>query len=61
MPETFGFIGSGIKYMMQEIGIMFNWFKTDGFGADIPALRKEEPKLQDLATWLRDTSGFRKQ
>jgi len=61
MPQTFDFVGSGIKYMVKEMGKMFKWFQTDGFGADIEALRKEEPKLQDFAAWLKDTSGFRKQ
>lgn len=61
MPETYGFVGSGLKYMMGELGNMFNWFKTNGYGADIQALRKEEPKLQDFGTWLKESSGFKKQ
>jgi hypothetical protein len=61
MPETFGIVGSGIKYMMKEMGIMFDWFKDAGYGADIQALRKEEPRLQDFGTWLKETSGFKKQ
>lgn len=58
MPETYSFVGSGIQWAMKEMGIMFNWFKTDGFGADIATLRKEEPKLQDFATWLKESSKF---
>jgi len=61
MPETFGFVGTGIKFMMTEMGKMFNWFKDEGYGVDIPALRKEEPKLQDLGMWLKESSGFKKQ
>jgi len=60
MPETFGFVGSGIKWAVAEVGTMFNWFKDVGYGADIAALRKEEPKLQDFATWLKDSSKFEK-
>jgi len=48
MPESFGFVGTGIKFMKEEMGTMFKWFETDGYGADIPALRKEEPALQNL-------------
>ncbi|CZR65711.1 related to nucleoside-diphosphate-sugar epimerases [Phialocephala subalpina] len=60
LPETFGFVGSGIKYMIKEMGTMFNWFKTDGYGADIQALRKEEPRLQNLSQWLKESSKFSK-
>jgi len=61
LPETFGFVGAGIKLMSAEMGTMFSWFKSDGYGADIPALRKEEPQLQDFGQWLKETSGFRKE
>jgi uncharacterized protein YbjT (DUF2867 family) len=61
MPETFGFVGSGIKYMITEVGTMFRWFKEVGYGADIPALRNEEPKLQDFSKWLKESSKFSKQ
>lgn len=60
MPETFSFVGSGIKWAMKEMGTMFEWFRTDGYGADIPALRKEEPKLQNFAAWLKEGSAFEK-
>ncbi|KFY17330.1 hypothetical protein V492_00740 [Pseudogymnoascus sp. VKM F-4246] len=61
MPETFGLVGTGIKLMMKEMGTMFKWFETDGFGADIVALRKEEPALQNFGTWLKESSKFSKQ
>lgn len=61
LPETYGFVGSGIKRFVKEMGVMFSWFQSDGFGADIPALRKEEPQLQDFGQWLKETSGFRKE
>lgn len=32
---------------------MFQWFQTDGYQADIPALRKIHPKLLDLSTWAK--------
>jgi uncharacterized protein YbjT (DUF2867 family) len=58
MPETWGFVGMGIKFMIGEMGTMFKWFETDGYGADIPTLRKEEPKLQNFGTWLRNSSEW---
>ncbi|WP_152658203.1 NmrA/HSCARG family protein [Oceanobacillus sp. CFH 90083] len=32
---------------------MFEWFETDGYQADIPALRKIHPKLLDLPAWIK--------
>ena len=61
MPATFQFMGSALLFMVKELGTMFKWFGDVGYGADIKALRKEEPKLQDFGTWLRESSEFRKQ
>lgn len=61
MPESFGFVGTGLKLMMKELGTMFKWFETDGYGADIQALRKEEPALQNFSIWLKESSKFPKQ
>ncbi|EPE31954.1 NAD(P)-binding Rossmann-fold containing protein [Glarea lozoyensis ATCC 20868] len=61
MPETFGFVGSGIKLASKEMGSMFSWFKSDGFGVDIQKLKQEEPKLQNFSTWLKNESGFKPQ
>jgi len=42
-PEAFGFIWAESR-LAKEICTIISWFKSDGFGADIPALRKEEPQ-----------------
>jgi uncharacterized protein YbjT (DUF2867 family) len=61
MPANFTFMGSALIFMVKELGTMFRWFKDAGYGADIKALRKEVPELQDFGTWLKESSGFRKQ
>jgi uncharacterized protein YbjT (DUF2867 family) len=58
MPATFQFLGSAVLYMVKEMGTMFKWFHDVGYGIDIQALRKEEPKLQDFETWLKESSDF---
>jgi uncharacterized protein YbjT (DUF2867 family) len=60
MPETFGIVGTAIRYMVKEVGTLFAWFKYEGYGADISALRKEEPTLQNFGTWLKESSQFKK-
>ncbi|KAI1388982.1 NAD(P)-binding protein [Hypoxylon trugodes] len=42
----------------RNVGAMFRWFETDGYGVDIAALRKEEPRLQNFEMWLRESSKF---
>lgn len=60
MPVTYLFVGRLIKMLLRDqLGIMFDWFKTDGFGADVKALRSRY-EMQDFGTWLRTSSGFRK-
>ncbi|KAI9786101.1 MAG: hypothetical protein M1835_003153 [Candelina submexicana] len=60
MPTTFMFVGNAIKWAIRDMGMMFAWFKSDGMKADIPALRKQFPELQDFRRWLRESSGFKK-
>ena len=59
-PPTpvFGFMGSFLKYMVTELGLMLNWFGTDGYKVDIPALRKTYPGLMDFETWMKEKSPF---
>nr|5F5N_A Chain A, Monooxygenase [Micromonospora okii]5F5N_B Chain B, Monooxygenase [Micromonospora okii] len=37
----------------HEIAVMFEWFQTDGYAADIAALRARHPGLRTFADWLR--------
>lgn len=55
---TFSFLGATLKYMVTDLGIMLNWFGSDGYKADIPKLRKMNPNMMDFETWLVKTSGF---
>ncbi|RDW80510.1 NAD(P)-binding Rossmann-fold containing protein-10 [Coleophoma crateriformis] len=59
MPTTFCAVGSVLKMAMKDIGAMFTWFETAGYGVNIAAARRENPNLQDFATWLKESSGFR--
>ncbi|KAH3915566.1 hypothetical protein HBI56_148360 [Parastagonospora nodorum] len=61
VPATYGFLGSVLKWAVTEMSIMITWFASEGYGADIEALRKEEPKLCDFETWLRERSGWKSQ
>jgi uncharacterized protein YbjT (DUF2867 family) len=60
MPMTFCVVGSVAKLAKPDIGSMFKWFEKDGFNVDIKAAREEYPGMQDFATWLKKSSGFKK-
>jgi len=55
---TYGFFGSALKWAVPEMGTMLNWFADEGYGANIAALRREEPGLLDMKTWLKQKSNF---
>lgn len=49
---TFGVWGSLLKWAISDMGLMLNWFKTDGYSADIKILRQMHPGLMDFGAWL---------
>ncbi|KAK4543112.1 hypothetical protein LTR36_005889 [Oleoguttula mirabilis] len=62
IPSTYSFVGSMLRWMLwQHLGIMFNWFASNGFGADVKALRQRYPFLQDFKTWVAEESAWKKQ
>jgi uncharacterized protein YbjT (DUF2867 family) len=61
MPLAPCIVGSGLKLMVGDLGAMFGWLGTDGYGVDIKGLRKEYPELQTFRQWLQQSSGWRKQ
>lgn len=60
IPTTFEFLARFIKWMVSELGIMFQWFDEKGYTVDIPKLRRMHPGLKDFGTWLETESGFPK-
>ncbi|KAH9868907.1 hypothetical protein J1614_007982 [Plenodomus biglobosus] len=61
LPATYGFLGSALMYMVTEMKVMITWFAEEGYGVDIAKLKKEEPRLSDFETWLREKSGWKSQ
>lgn len=57
-PTTFGLFGTALKYGFREMGIMVDWFRDDGYKANISELKKTHPGLMNMETWLKTQSGF---
>lgn len=61
LPETFGLVGKGLRWALHEqLGIMFDWFKSVGFGVDVKDTKKTYPFLKGFREWLRTESAWRK-
>ncbi|CAI7664134.1 unnamed protein product [Penicillium glandicola] len=43
---------------IKELGAMFKWFHDEGYGADIPALKRLNPGLKTFGDWLKEDSKF---
>lgn len=61
VPATYGVFGSALMRFVTEVNLMITWFADEGYGTDIAALRREEPKLCDFESWLREKSGWKSQ
>jgi uncharacterized protein YbjT (DUF2867 family) len=44
-----------VRKVDPETALMFEWFSTQGYRADIPALRARLPQLMTFEAWLRKT------
>jgi hypothetical protein len=59
LPQTWQLFARILLWVIPGVADMFKWFETDGYGADIAALKKIEPTLQDYETWLKETSRWK--
>jgi len=58
LPTTFAFIGTAIMWGVADVGKMFSWFYTDGYGADIKKLKTTHPGLLSFGEWLEKEGKF---
>ena len=58
MPVAPSLVGTLLKKFINELGTMFRWFVTDGYGVDIGKLRRDEGEMLNFERWLRQKSRF---
>ena len=58
MPTTFGTLANFGLWAIKDLGMMFRWFKSDGFGADVGKCREMQPGLLGLGDWIEKKSAF---
>jgi uncharacterized protein YbjT (DUF2867 family) len=52
-PVAYGIFGKAVCYMVKEMGLMFAWFNSHGYAADIAKLKEIHPGLKDFETWAK--------
>lgn len=54
--QSYSFLASFFLWMVADLGIMFGWFKSDGYGCDLEKCKRLNPKMKDFKTWLAEES-----
>jgi uncharacterized protein YbjT (DUF2867 family) len=52
LPYTYDFVGKGMLWAIPDVGNMFRFFNTTGYGADIPKLKKTYPGLLNFEEFV---------
>ncbi|RAH44997.1 NAD(P)-binding protein [Aspergillus brunneoviolaceus CBS 621.78] len=60
LPTTYRVLCYLVLWVMGDPRTMFTWFYEQGYGADIPRLRKLYPGLKNLEGWLEECEWVRK-
>lgn len=57
---TFSLLGKALKHGVSEIGIMVDWFKNDGYNADISEVKKIHPSVTSMESFLKESEFAKK-
>ncbi|KAK1527227.1 nucleoside-diphosphate-sugar epimerase family protein [Colletotrichum costaricense] len=57
---TFGLLGKALKHGISEIGIMVNWFKDEGYKANLSQVKKVHPDILTMGVWLKESAFVKK-
>ena len=55
-PTTFGLLGKGVKAGVKELGVMIDWFKDEGYKANVEECQRINPNHQTLESWLKNSA-----
>lgn len=56
MVQSYWVFAYLFKWMVADLGIMFKWFETDGYGCDLEKCKRLNPQMKDFKTWLKEES-----
>jgi nucleoside-diphosphate-sugar epimerase len=55
IPESWNLLARLMLWAITDVGRMFAWFSSDGYGANIAELKAMEPRLQNFEEWLKES------
>ncbi|EGY20858.1 nucleoside-diphosphate-sugar epimerase family protein [Verticillium dahliae VdLs.17] len=58
---TFGVLGKALKHGVQEVGIMVDWFKEEGYKANMAENKRIHPDVMSMEKWLKESAFVKKQ
>lgn len=62
IPSTYSLVGRGLRWGLREqLGIMFDWFASDGFKVDLQETKRRYPFIKDFRAWLEEESAWKKE
>ncbi|RSL47185.1 hypothetical protein BHE90_016885 [Fusarium euwallaceae] len=53
---TFSLLGKALKHGVAEMGLMVDWFRDEGYGADLVEIEKVHPNVTKMETWLQNSA-----
>lgn len=53
---TLGLLGKALKHGVSELGIMVEWFKQDGYKANMADVKKIHPSVMTMEQWVKDSA-----
>lgn len=58
IPTTFNALASLGLWAIKDLGLMFRWFREEGFGGNLDESRKRYPGVMGFGEWIEKKSGF---
>ncbi|SCO82669.1 related to nucleoside-diphosphate-sugar epimerases [Fusarium oxysporum] len=53
---TLSLLGKALKHGVAEMGLMVDWFRDEGYGADMAKIEKVHPSVTKMETWLKNSA-----
>ncbi|KAH6951668.1 hypothetical protein DER45DRAFT_528830 [Fusarium avenaceum] len=53
---TFSILGKALKHGVAEVGTMVDWFRTEGYGADLKRVRELNPGAKTMEQWIKKSA-----
>ncbi|KAL6406464.1 nucleoside-diphosphate-sugar epimerase family protein [Ilyonectria robusta] len=55
-----GLLGKALKHGVPEVGIMVDWFKQDGYKANMAEVKRIHPGVMTMEDWVKDSAFVKK-